>query len=113
MTVLDCRCNGEADQGGRGGVCTDGNHGRWCYVDKHACNKRDIFNGKFFSFTPCRNKPCVCNGKTDMHSVGGPCENDDNCYVDNDANCTDIKTYNGKTISKKACEGIKDIFKLL
>ena len=110
MTVLDCRCNGEADKRGRGGVCTDGKQGRWCHVDEHACNKRDKFNDRFFSFTPCKkvpNKPCECNGKTDRHTLGGPCENEDSCYVNDDANCTDIEHYNGKSISKEACKGIK------
>ena len=116
MTVLDCRCNGEADKRGRGGVCTDGKQGRWCHVDEHACNKRDKFNDRFFSFTPCKkvpNKPCACNGKTGMLSLGGPCENEDFCYVNNDANCSDIEHYDGKTTSKNACKGKKDIFKLL
>ena len=121
--MLDCSCNGNADILGKGGECTDGKNRRWCYVNKDACNKRNIHDGKFFSTTPCKseaqvfkadpNKPCACNGKSDKHGHGGSCDDDDYCFVDKDANCADIKPYDGKTFSKDACKGKEDIFNLI
>ena len=108
--IIDCRCNGNADAYGQGGKCTDGKKGRWCYVNEHSCDKKDKYDGKFFSTTPCEtepnpNKPCVCNGKSDILGLGGSCEDGGTfCYVDKDANCKDIITHNGKTTSKNACK---------
>ena len=61
LNITGCHCNGNTDALGQGGEC---------YVDKDACNKRDKYNGKFISTSPCEtgtnpNKPCVCNGKAD------------------------------------------------
>ena len=111
MNVLACRCNGDADVNGQGGKCTDGKNYRWCYVNKHACNNRKIYNGNFISSTPCKsgkksNKPCVCNGKTDMIGAGGSCDNGGTfCYVDKDANCADIEPFDGKFKSNNVCKG--------
>ena len=110
LIVIGCHCNGNADSLGQGGKCTNGNNGRWCYVNKYACDKRDKYNGKFISTTPCGtgtnpNKPCVCNGKTDNLGLGGSCENGGTfCYVDKDANCEDVIRHNGMTVSKNACK---------
>merc|ERR1719369_1342425 len=68
------------------------------------------YNRRFISTTPCRsernpNKPCACNGKKDLHGLGGSCESGGSfCYVDRDANCEDSSPHNGKTASKNACK---------
>ena len=109
--MLGCRCNGKADIFGYGGECANGKNGKWCYVNKHACNKTENYNGKFISTTPCTtepnpNKPCVCNGVEDIFGLGGSCENGGVfCYVDKDANCPDITQHNGKPASRHACKG--------
>ena len=69
MNVLGCRCNGDTDKFGRGGECTDGEKGRWCFVNKDACKWKKEIKGKFVSKFPCKNqqtpnKPCVCNCPT-------------------------------------------------
>ena len=108
--MLDCRCNGETTAFGQGGKCTDGEYGRWCFVDEHACKNRKAYDGKFSSRTPCKSepnpdKPCVCNGKKDGQGLGGSCKNGGIwCYVDRDANCTDIALVNGKPASRNACK---------
>ena len=117
MNVLDCRCNGDTDKFGRGGDCTDGEKGRWCFVNKDACDWRGKYVGKFISQTPCKDqrnpkKPCACNGKSDVTGFGGSCENGTFCYVDKDANCDDIIKHNGMTGStKSACKGIRERLK--
>ena len=113
MNVLDCSCNGETDGVGRGGECTEGlnGNGRWCYVNKDDCDKRDKYNGKYTSTTPCKNqqnpnKPCACNGNRDKTGFGGPCEKGGiYCYVDKDANCADIEPFDGKFKSNNVCKG--------
>ena len=120
MNVIDCRCNGDVDSLDRGAVCTDDKQGRWCYVNEGACNDEIEFDGKFYSGLPCKtvgnaSKPCACNGESDVRGHGGSCGNGGVfCYVDKDANCTDIKTLkNGKTFSRNVCKGKVNKVKLL
>ena len=107
FNMLGCLCNGKADLYGQGGECTDGKNGRWCYVNKDACSKQVKYKGKFFSRTPCwtelnPTKPCVCSGTTYILGLGRSCRVV--CYVDKDANCTDITSHNGKPASRNACK---------
>jgi len=107
--VTGCNCNGLSDVLGKGGECSDGPRGRWCYVNKNGCKDEIRHNGKYVSLKACearQGKPCACNGETDFLGLGGSCD-DSFCYVDSDSSCSDVTVYNGRTISRSVCAGRK------
>ena len=99
---LDCECNQQPDELNRGGECTPGKNGDWCYVDQGTCTDQAPHNNRFYSTLPCKTKPCVCNGETDVHGHGGSCG--EWCFVDKDSSCSDRLPLGNKTISKAVCE---------
>jgi len=102
VSKAGCECNGKADRVGRGGVCTEGKKGRWCYVYKGRCSKQRKYYRRYYSYTPCKTSACVCNGKTDVHGHGGSCG--EYCYVDDDATCPDNIELGGGRVSKALCK---------
>ena len=85
----------------RGGNCTYGPGGKWCYVDSSNCKDAKPFNQMFISTAPCKSSPCVCNGYTDLMGGGGSCGKW--CYIEQDANCPDPIPYNGRMVSQDLC----------
>ena len=100
---LDCECSKQPDEVNRGGECTAGRFGDWCYVVPGTCTDELPFNNRFLSTKACKTKPCVCNGQTDFVGDGGSCG--EWCFVDEDSACSDKLPLDNKMYSKTVCEG--------
>merc|ERR1719153_944730 len=78
LGITGCVCNGQWDNGGRGGNCSAGGDGReWCYVNNGSCSdaqtiQDNIQNVPFFSYLPCK---VSCGSRRVSHCrwCGGDC----------------------------------------
>ena len=54
-SILGCLCNGRKDPFlGRGGKCTNGPEGQWCYVNEDSgCEDLREYHGNHVSVLPC------------------------------------------------------------
>merc|ERR1712142_1406479 len=107
VTNRECACNGKADPIGYGRNCTDGSQGkgRWCYVNKNACEDQEEDHGKFFSYAAC--EECSCNGYVNKKGTGGECTDGPMgrwCYVNKSA-CKDAEDFHGIYFSFSPCKG--------